>query len=771
MTFISASRRLSVVLFAGLAAVPTLLPAAPVLASPAAADTKADDWARQVWDQAKDGKTDQLFKTLDELPANSSDPAIQHLRASINLLDTNIAKRETDRATEIKKVNEELDKHLAEASKDGNKDKALSEAIKAAVEWQMIAPDKQDKQAVMSDTRVVNLIRDAEAAARRAESRADWMTSWELLGRLNILLEEQGNFRNEVKRQTQRLSMIRLYAPKRSWEMRNEKRVADGEKPLPPYNSAGDDFHQKLKGISALPVEKAVARAAEQHVDRVPLATILAAALESVHTLASTPDVYSAFPGLADDAARNQFLGFLDQETAKLKRPGITASLLDLSSLVDRLAENSAATVKIPDAALLHEFGNGAMGALDEFSAIIWPDEVRNFDRQTQGRFVGVGIQIQLDEAQNIKVVTPLDNSPALRVHVLPGDIIRKVNGESTEGLTLDQAVDLITGPRGTDVTLTMERPDPDHAGEKISKDLAMKREQINIRTTKGWRLKDPQEAQASPSHKNPQEDWDWFIDKDAGIGYVRLTQFTDHTTTEFDAALKQMEATGLKGLILDLRYNPGGLLTEAVSITSRFVDSETVVQTKYADSRVTVEKAERGHAKLADLPVVVLVNENSASASEIVSGAIQDYANKGQVHAVLVGERTYGKGSVQNVYDLDERNKIRFKLTTQHWMLPDGSQIHRNPGAAKWGVEPALSMDLLPQQSTDGFKLRQDADVLPLDERGQVAKTEKAAANPEELLTKGLDPQLEVALVLLQSQTLPETARQAMRATDPLGR
>jgi carboxyl-terminal processing protease len=748
MTIRIAARRTFLSVVAGLALVAG--PLSSSAAQPQApARANATDWSQRVWQLASLGKSDELLTTLDQLPKDSTDPALVHLRASIDSLRANIAKREADRAEELKKVSGDLDKHLAE----GGTDKALSEAIKAAVEMSMIVPDKA-KAGVVKDPRVVGLVKQADEAARRAEARADWMTAWELYGRLNILLEEQGTYRDDVKRQGQRLTMIRLYAPKRSWEMRNQKRIADGEKPLPPYNGAGDDFGQKLKGITAANVARAIERAARGHVERVPLSTMLAGGLDSIRTLVSTPDVYAAFPKLADASARGPFVEFLDKETAALRRPG---AVPELDGFLDRLIETNNATGQIAEAALLHELGNGAMGALDEFSAIIWPDEVRNFDKQTQGRFVGVGIQIQLDEMQNIKVVTPLDNSPALKAGVHPGDLIKKVNGDSTEGFTLDQAVDQITGPEGTMVTLTLERATPGVEEKKLI-DMTMERTTIPLYTVKGWRREGRHET-----------DWDWVIDHDSGIGYIRLTQFTDKSTSDFDAALRRMEhelaaGGGLKGLIFDMRFNPGGLLTEAISIANRFIDHGVLVRTKFAgDRRETAESAKGGVAKLNTTPVVVLVNENSASASEIVSGAIKDYAAKGDVRAVVVGARSYGKGSVQNVYDLDGQGRMRFKLTTQYWMLPTSGAIHKRPGQSQWGVEPNLAVDLLPKQTTDGFKLRQDADVIPLDENGQASKSAKPLADPEDLFAKGLDPQLQTALVILQAQALPASARQAM--------
>src|ERR1051326_3674711 len=282
-----------------------------------------------------------------------------------------------------------------------------------------------------------------------------------------------------------------------------------------------------------------------------------------------------------------------------------------------------------------------------------------------------------------------------MRAGIRAGDLIKKVDGASTEGFSLDQAVDVITGPMDTEVTLTIEREIKGENGSKSTeeKDYRLTRKDIPIITVKGWKRSGPRE-----------DAWDWFIDPQDHIGYVRLMQFSDKTDKDFDEAISQMKAQGLSGLILDLRYNPGGLLDQAVAITSRFVDREAsthyngmVVTTHTKDNAlVQKEPITPGAARLAGVPVIVLINEGSASASEIVSGAIQDYAKSGEVKAMLMGARSYGKGSVQNVWQLSGNADAAVKVTTQYYHLPGGRMIHRLPGASAWGVEPQLKVDML---------------------------------------------------------------------------
>jgi carboxyl-terminal processing protease len=475
--------------------------------------------------------------------------------------------------------------------------------------------------------------------------------------------------------------------------------------------------------------------------------------LDAVRTMVTTDDLESAFPGLADEEARTGMVNFLKSELSRLPEKATGA---DLMSVVSKLTAENGRTVKLPKEAVLHEFANGCMGALDEFSAIIWPDEIRRFNKNTQGRFVGVGIQIEMDPLWNIKVVTPLDGTPAQRAGVRPGDIIRKVNGKSTEGFTIDQAVDVITGSPGTPVTLTLERTALNDKGEPTGEtsevEYTLTRTEIKEATVKGWRRTGPGESE-----------WDWFIDPESRIGYVRLTKFAENTDNELDRAIDQMADKGLSGVILDLRFNPGGLLEQAVAITSRFVDggkaqnfSGNVVTTHDKDNRLQQrEQAARGKARLAGIPVVVLVNEGSASASEIVSGALQDYARVADAKVVIMGGRSYGKGSVQNVWGLGNSQAAAIKVTTQYYHLPSGRIIHRLPGASQWGVEPNLKVEMLPSQMGEALVLRQNADVIRINAEGQA---EPAKADPQDLISKGSDLQLEEALVLLQSQAIGQT-------------
>ncbi|TVQ63615.1 MAG: S41 family peptidase [Phycisphaerales bacterium] len=698
----------------------------------------SEAWAQSVWTLARDNRGAALEQALRDVP-EAPVAGMDEIRLQSSRLLDRYAQRDARQAEQVAEARAAMADHLTRWREEGS-NLAIGEALRSAVELSLLV---EEKDHLLREPQVQELIRIAERAARDAESSGDWLVASELFYRLHVLLEEQRTYHDDSMRQSKRLAMLRLYVPERFWELRNARRLAEDQSPLPPYNAVGDSYRDKIAGVDRGVISRALQRAADGHVEGATMASLLEGGLNAVETFATTADLAAAFPRLGDQRAVKQFTDGLTRERAKIAGSPMRLGVSESNNLLNNVLELNRRTLGIPEEAILHAFGNGAMGQLDEFSAIIWPDELARFQRSIDGAFIGVGIQIQMDELFNIKVVTPIEGTPAQRAGIRAGDLIKKVNGEVTAGFTLDQAVDLITGPAGTRVVLTIEREDANGVPREI--EVPIVRDRIELRTVKGWRKDGVAE-----------DDWDWFIDSSRGIGYIRLTQFTENTTRDFDHAVVEMKADGLRGLILDLRYNPGGRLDQAVNIANRFIDDGPIVTVHdAADRRLNSERARRGRATLQGIPVIVLVNENSASASEIVSGAIQDYATQGRIDAIVLGDRTFGKGSVQNVWPLGPVSAM--KLTTQYYKLPLGRLIHRRPGDVTWGVEPDLIVKMLPSQMLESLEIRLSADVLPMDEHGNIVE-DANRRDPSELLDDGHDLQLHTALVLLQARGLPNS-------------
>ncbi len=689
------------------------------------------EWGGKLWNAALGGDK-AGFEALINGPAPA--PLAEHAAK----LREHLAKREADRAARIAEVRADLVKHLAEEATVSSASKGLV----AAMELYDLVPDKK---AFLAEADVRRLVSRAEELARQAEARADWLGASELFLRLSLMLEESPEgerFKSDSERLAHRLAMLRLYAPRRLWELQNERRLASGEKPMPAFNPAGEGWRQKLEPVVAKLAVTGLSQAAMQHVERVPMKRMLRGALRSMRTFATTRDLAEAFPGLADEQAVAKFLAVVSDEEARLEASP-DADGADCDRLLKRLLDANAQSIAAMPQALMHEFGNGGMGELDEFSAIVWPDERARFDKMTRGNFVGVGVQIEFDEASNVRVVTPIENSPAQRAGLRPDDLIKRVNGVQLLGLSLDQVVEHITGQRGTTVTLSIERKEPMDGDHDVLAtrefDVELKRDIIDVPSVTGWSRRSA-----------AKQDWDWFVDRGAGIGYVRLQQFSERTTEHLWDAVNAMQREGLRGLVLDLRFNPGGLLPQAVSVSQMFIDKGVIVMTQKANKTVGTPEKGSGTAILDQVPVVVLVNRGSASASEIVAGALQYYGRQGDIPAVVVGQRSFGKGSVQEVRDMPFGAGARaaLKLTTHYYLLPDARMIHRRPGAPIWGVDPNLEIEMLPKQIADSVTHRRNADVLPMQGDRPVTP-----ADPGELLSKSLDLQLEAAVLLLRAR------------------
>lgn len=629
------------------------------------------------------------------------------------------------------------------------------DAVISAVEAASLSDDAAKFR---SDAHVVALLKKTEAAAEAAEKAGDWVEALNLYRALDLLFDDYATYHTHAKKASRHLRVLRIYTPDRLEVLLKNRaarlkkdREADAaldaaENPETKPDDKQDDkkktdakdnevridkepWQDRLKDVEPAMLRQALAQASRRHVSNRGYAGLLRGSLESLNVLLDTPDLGETFPGLKDATRADDFRKELATARADIERDPLNLSFLDAASTVDTVLAANKKTVQLPEAVIIYEMTDGALDTLDEFSAIIWPRDVESFARNFRGNFFGVGVQISLRD-DRIVVITPIEGTPAQRAGLRAGDIIASVDDMSTTGWSLDKAVSNITGEKGTPVTLGIER-----AGVQDKISVKLVRAEISIESIKGWSLK-------------PAGGWDYYIDPDLRIGYVRLLQFIPQSAQGLDAAITQMQqAGGCNALILDLRFNPGGLLTSAVDIVNRFVPEGPIVSTVGPDESRNSEFRARADRATATFPVIVLVNQGSASASEIVSGALQDYSR-----ALILGSRSFGKGSVQDVFPIDGQ-KAYLKLTTQHYKLPQGRIIHRQPEAKVWGIEPDLTVKMTDKQVLDAIEVRQSADVIrnaddPVDPNDPVHQ-------PAELLDKSLDPQLQAALLILKTRLI----------------
>ncbi|HWP57899.1 MAG TPA: S41 family peptidase [Candidatus Acidoferrales bacterium] len=295
---------------------------------------------------------------------------------------------------------------------------------------------------------------------------------------------------------------------------------------------------------------------------------------------------------------------------------------------------------------------NGMLASLDPHSAYLTPDLYKELQTETQGRFGGLGIEITVRNGV-LTVVSPIEDTPAFQAGIKPGDQILKIEDEFTKDMPLTQAVKKLRGPKGTKVKISIKRE-----GVQELMDFTLVRDIIRVQSVRSRVLEE-------------------------GYGYVRIAQFQERTDRDVQKAIEKLlgEKGGIKGLVLDLRNNPGGLLTQAVRVSDLFLDSGMIV---YTEGRLENQKQKyfaRKEGSWTEFPMVVLVNGGSASASEIVAGALQDHRR-----AIVLGAKTFGKGSVQTILPLDDQSALR--LTTARYFTPKGRSIQ----AA--GIVPDIIME-----------------------------------------------------------------------------
>jgi carboxyl-terminal processing protease len=398
--------------------------------------------------------------------------------------------------------------------------------------------------------------------------------------------------------------------------------------------------------------------------------------------------------------------------------------LVDTLDQVERNYVRPVDRRKLVEAAI-----KGALAELDPYSNYIGPDQIDQFRRSVESEFGGIGIRVEVGPGGDLRVRSTFAGSPAQRAGILPDDRIVEIEGKSTERLGIDEAVRRLQGEVGTPVSLSVIHP-----GQSVKQPIRLTRQWIHLETVLG-------------DHHNPDGTWNFMLDQEKRIAYVRLTAFSRDTANELQKVLAALQKEKIRGLVLDLRFNPGGLLNSAVDVCRLFVSKGRIVSTAGRNSPEHVWEA-RKEGAFEGFRMAVLVNRYSASASEIVSACLQD-----NHRAVVVGERTWGKGSVQNVIELEHSDKnvpqSVLKLTTAGYRRPNGKNIDRPPGAKEsdeWGVSPDNGLEL---KLGDGERSALYAMMMELRDGATVARepqtpkpeTKKAEPSPRPAPARGKRP------------------------------
>lgn len=396
--------------------------------------------------------------------------------------------------------------------------------------------------------------------------------------------------------------------------------------------------------------------------------------------------------------------------------PGSTyESLKVYTDVLSIVQENYAEEVDTKD--VIYNSLKGMVKNLDPHSSFMTPDEYKEMQIDTKGSFGGIGIEIGMKD-NILTVIAPIEDTPAHKAGLLAGDKIVKIGEKSTKDMPLSEAVNMMRGPKDTPVTIHIMRE-----GFTAPKPFVITRAVIKVKSVK-------------------------FKMLDEGFGYVKLNQFQERTTEELDKALKdlteQSEGKKLRGLILDLRNNPGGLLQEAVSVSNEFIDSGLIVYTKGRAAGQNMTFNADAARSQPEYPMIVLVNNGSASASEIVAGALQDHKR-----AIILGVPTFGKGSVQTIIPLSDGSAVR--LTTSKYYTPSGRSIQAR------GIEPDIVVGEVPkghlkEADLEGHLAAEGPEVKKEVKKPEPEKPVKTEEAQVKLTDNGEDIQLKRAVEYLKS-------------------
>lgn len=439
--------------------------------------------------------------------------------------------------------------------------------------------------------------------------------------------------------------------------------------------------------------------------------TLFAGGARNVQMLLENRVLSSDLVPAANRARVPQFAAFVKETVDRVfEKPSMTEN--DFRMRVKRILMENDATIQLPSGVIVTEFIYGIPEALDQHTTYFPVSEYKQFQDDTIGHFGGLGIEITLED-KVLTVITPMEGTPAADAGIMPGDRIVAIEKDATEKMTLNEAVSRLRGPIGTKVTITVI-----HRGDTAPIKVAMTRASVNMDSVFGYAV-----------HPDTGQ-WQYMVDGEAKIGYVRIKDFKEQTAADLDKAMAVLQEGGVKALILDLRFNHGGLLTSGLQVSERFLSSGRIVSCKGAHMRTTTYDAS-SRKTYPKIPVVLLVNEESASSSEIVAGALHDNGR-----ALLVGTKTFGKGTVQTIFEL-ERGQSAIKLTTARYYTPSGVSIHRDQFSTVGGIKPDIEVEMTPE---DNMLL---ADIWHL--RGlRLAARERLMAFRKELSAK--DPNYKIA-------------------------
>jgi carboxyl-terminal processing protease len=642
-------------------------------------------------------------------------PRMAELTSILDRYEELQKKRENKRQQMILERQKELDKLRAKIHDDSvepnNVEPNDVDLTLAAVIRLRDDSSPSEKDTILQEEMVQKVIRKAEQIAIKDEEEGKWVDAYShYYYWMTRLHEDDKNYKDHAERLME-MASIELSLKK---------------------SDCGESAIERYEGIEPLMFMRALQALEVNYVNNIDYARMCEKVFRRCHLLGQVVvDSKEELAWKIDPNQLAQWTAQLDALETQTKQGSGPKTMRDIATCFDRVMEINQNTLKLPQAVVISHFAESAMSAMDPFTNIVWPWDVKDFEKSMTQQFSGIGVEIS-KETGVLKIASLLPDTPAYRAGLDAEDQIVAVNGEPTEKLSIYCAVDKITGPKGTKVALTIRRPS---TGK--SWDVTIVRDKITVQPLRGWQ-------------RRTDGQWDWMIDPANQIGYVRLTTFTETSGPDLDEILTRLEKDGLNGLVLDLRYNPGGYLNSAAEVADLFIKEGVIVKSSPRHGLATYEIAhEKGTHP--DYPLVILINESSASASEIVAGALQDPKYR---RATLVGQRSYGKGSVQVVSPYTGGSS-QLKYTVAYYHLPSDQQVKNRYqmeklGRKDWGIAPDVEVKMSLSELRDMLDMQRDNDVLVQAGHDETKSPTKRSSLQQ---TLDSDPQLATALLVVQSK------------------
>ncbi|MBC8472356.1 MAG: S41 family peptidase [Planctomycetes bacterium] len=582
--------------------------------------------------------------------------------------------------------------------------------------------NKEQGQALLNDPYVQQTVRQAKLLAAEYESQGRWLDAYAICyDKLALMYEDDDKYSAYAKLLQEKADIAAFL-----------------------QDSPCETCQERYDGIDKQMFIKAVDFLDSSYVSIIDYRSMAIKGINRCKLLADIiSNPYIEMKNKIRDTRSQAYMAVLTGMLDELNESQVSISKDKLVGVFERVLamnESQLGGMGLPPALLVVQFANGALSSLDPYTVIYWPSQAKKLEKALTNQFIGIGIRFSKED-ESPKVLTVLPDTPAYHSGLEAGDVIVAVDGVGMGRMSPNCVAQSIAGPEGTKVTLTVR-----HEGEDKTRDITLHRTSIVVSSIRGWQ-------------RNETDEWRYMIDAFNKIGYIRISCFDSRTVDDFERTLIQLEKQGLKGLILDLRSNPGGLLNGAIEIADMFIKEGLIARIQPRCGMPTYVSANREKTH-PDYPLVVLIDRYTASSAEILSGVLQEPKHN---RATIIGERSYGKSSVQSIVNhIGEGAKLKY--TTAYYYLPSGQKIKNRHTDTKlssedWGVLPDVNVKLRSAELRNMAKMQRANELTVKGGLNNGSNVQRFSSRE----TIDGDPQLATGILVLKSKMIESGRRLAL--------